>query len=79
MSEKIETLLEALPYIKKFAGSTFVIKYGGAAMEEVSSEKGIRERCGPPEICGYSSCYCSWRRTHDRQDAQGFADTYTVC
>ncbi len=36
MSEKVKTLLEALPYIKKFAGSTFVIKYGGAAMEEVS-------------------------------------------
>ncbi|OPX97926.1 MAG: Acetylglutamate kinase [Syntrophorhabdus sp. PtaU1.Bin002] len=34
MSEKIKTLLEALPYIKTFAGSTFVIKYGGAAMEE---------------------------------------------
>jgi acetylglutamate kinase len=34
MSEKVKTLLEALPYIKTFAGSTFVIKYGGAAMEE---------------------------------------------
>jgi acetylglutamate kinase len=34
MSEKVKTLLEALPYIKAFAGSTFVIKYGGAAMEE---------------------------------------------
>ena len=39
MSEKIETLLEALPYIKKFAGSTFVIKYGGAAMEEAGLKK----------------------------------------
>jgi len=39
MSEKVETLLEALPYIKKFAGSTFVIKYGGAAMEEVGLKK----------------------------------------
>ena len=53
MSEKIETLLEALPYIKKFAGSTFVIKYGGAAMEEVSPEKGICQRRSPPEIRGY--------------------------
>ena len=25
-------LIEALPYIKKFAGKTFVIKYGGQAM-----------------------------------------------
>ncbi len=39
MSEKIQTLLEALPYIKKFAGSVFVIKYGGAAMEEEALKK----------------------------------------
>lgn len=39
MSEKIKTLLEALPYISKFAGSVFVIKYGGAAMEEESLKK----------------------------------------
>jgi len=39
MSEKIKTLLEALPYIKRFAGSTFVVKYGGAAMEEESLKK----------------------------------------
>lgn len=34
MTDKVGTLLEALPYIKEFSGSTFVIKYGGAAMEE---------------------------------------------
>jgi acetylglutamate kinase len=39
MKEKVETLLEALPYIKEFAGTTFVIKYGGAAMEEESLKK----------------------------------------
>ncbi|MBA4416843.1 MAG: acetylglutamate kinase [Syntrophus sp. (in: bacteria)] len=39
MREKIETLLEALPYIKTFAGKTFVIKYGGAAMEEEHLKK----------------------------------------
>lgn len=39
MSEKIKTLLEALPYIKTFSGSTFVIKYGGAAMEEEDLKK----------------------------------------
>jgi acetylglutamate kinase len=39
MKEKIETILETLPYIKKFAGTTFVIKYGGAAMEEASLKK----------------------------------------
>ncbi|MDA8156977.1 MAG: acetylglutamate kinase [Actinomycetota bacterium] len=31
MIEKAGTLIEALPFIKKFSGKTFVIKYGGAA------------------------------------------------
>jgi acetylglutamate kinase len=32
--EKAAVLLEALPYIRRFHGETFVIKYGGAAMTE---------------------------------------------
>ncbi|MEO8204743.1 MAG: acetylglutamate kinase, partial [Chthoniobacterales bacterium] len=31
---RVETLIEALPYIQQYRGHTFVIKYGGAAMEE---------------------------------------------
>ena len=31
--EKASILIESLPYIKKFSGKTFVIKYGGHAME----------------------------------------------
>ena len=34
MSSNVDTLLEALPYIKEFHGRTVVIKYGGAAMRE---------------------------------------------
>jgi acetylglutamate kinase len=34
MGNNIDTLLEALPYIKDFHGRTVVIKYGGAAMRE---------------------------------------------
>ncbi len=30
--EKASILIESLPYIRKFSGKTFVIKYGGAAM-----------------------------------------------
>jgi acetylglutamate kinase len=30
--EKANSLIESLPYIRKFSGKTFVIKYGGAAM-----------------------------------------------
>ena len=35
----VATLLEALPYIREFHGSTVVIKYGGAAMDD----KNLRE------------------------------------
>ena len=34
MSASVETLLEALPYIRQFHGRTIVIKYGGSAMRE---------------------------------------------
>ena len=37
---KTETLLEALPYIQKFSGTTFVVKYGGSFMD--SPEVNIR-------------------------------------
>ena len=36
MTANVDTLLEALPYIKEFHGRTVVIKYGGAAMREVA-------------------------------------------
>ena len=39
--EKANILIEALPYIKKFYGSTFVIKYGGAAMIDEELKKNI--------------------------------------
>jgi len=34
VSNNVDTLLEALPYIREFHGRTVVIKYGGAAMRE---------------------------------------------
>ncbi|HXG47606.1 MAG TPA: acetylglutamate kinase, partial [Methylomirabilota bacterium] len=30
---KAATLLEALPYIQKYGGATFVVKYGGSFMD----------------------------------------------
>jgi acetylglutamate kinase len=33
-SDRLELLIEALPFIQKFRGQLFVIKYGGAAMED---------------------------------------------
>lgn len=35
---KAEVLLEALPYIQKFRGSTFVVKYGGSFMDDPNPE-----------------------------------------
>jgi len=35
---KAETLLEALPYIQKFNGATFVIKYGGSFMDSPNAD-----------------------------------------
>ena len=37
---KAATLLEALPYIQRFAGATFVVKYGGSFMD--SPEEAVR-------------------------------------
>src|SRR5213592_1970587 len=37
---KAATLLEALPYIQKFSGATFVIKYGGSFMD--SPDESVR-------------------------------------
>jgi acetylglutamate kinase len=36
LTASVETLLEALPYIREFHGRTVVIKYGGAAMTEAA-------------------------------------------
>src|SRR5689334_2051915 len=35
---KAQTLLEALPYIQRFRGETFVIKYGGSFMDSPEPE-----------------------------------------
>jgi acetylglutamate kinase len=37
--EKANTLLEALPYIRRFSGKTIVIKYGGHAMADEALKK----------------------------------------
>ena len=42
--QRAEILIEALPYIKRFTGKTFVIKYGGSVMEnEVLKKKFIED------------------------------------
>lgn len=40
--EKAAALMEALPYVQKFRGSTFVVKYGGSCLEHPDAE--VRSR-----------------------------------
>ena len=40
---KAETLSEALPYIQRYAGQTFVIKYGGHAMGDPEAAENFAE------------------------------------
>lgn len=39
IEEKTEVLIEALPYIRRYEGTSFVIKYGGAAMIDEGLEE----------------------------------------
>lgn len=39
--KKAEVLIEAIPYIRKFAGSTVVVKYGGSAMLDEDLKKSV--------------------------------------
>jgi acetylglutamate kinase len=41
VSTNVDTLLEALPYIREFHGRTVVIKYGGSAMREETLREGF--------------------------------------
>jgi acetylglutamate kinase len=40
---KAETLVEALPYLQRYAGTTFVVKYGGHAMGEPERQRDFAE------------------------------------
>ncbi|MGB3738324.1 MAG: acetylglutamate kinase, partial [Pontixanthobacter sp.] len=40
---KAETLIEALPYFQRYAGRTFVVKYGGHAMGDPKAAREFAE------------------------------------
>ena len=39
--EKANVLIEALPYIREFAGKKIVVKYGGSAMKDAHLKKSV--------------------------------------
>ncbi len=43
LEEKVKVFVEALPYIKKFTGKTFVIKFGGSIMENEEAKEAFIE------------------------------------
>jgi acetylglutamate kinase len=43
MLAKAETLIEALPYFQRYAGRSFVVKYGGHAMGDPEAARGFAQ------------------------------------
>lgn len=50
--EKAAVLIEALPYIRSFAGKTVVIKYGGAAMTSKDLQNSVMQDISLMKYCG---------------------------
>ena len=50
--ERAEILAEALPYIRKYAGATIVIKYGGNAMTDAALNEGFAKDVVLLKLCG---------------------------
>ena len=50
--ERAEILAEALPYIRKYAGATIVIKYGGNAMTDGALKEGFAKDVVLLKLCG---------------------------
>ena len=48
-AERAATLVEALPYIRRFAGQVVVVKYGGNALAGASDDDAWR--CSPKTSC----------------------------
>jgi acetylglutamate kinase len=49
---KAETLTEALPYLQRYAGATFVVKYGGHAMGDAAAAEDFAEDVVLLKACG---------------------------
>lgn len=49
---KAETLTEALPYLQRYAGKTFVVKYGGHAMGDPELQRDFAEDVVLLKACG---------------------------
>ena len=64
---KADTLLEALPYMQRFRGETFVIKYGGSFMD--STDSTVRSSVARAPLRGLKA-----RRVHARPDTSSLRE-----
>ena len=76
--KRVETLLESLPYIRMFSGSTMVIKYGGAAMssadlkDEFATDIALLRYVGIKPIIVHGDGSSLWVVTHAEDFGRGF-------
>ena len=57
--EKADVLLEALPYIRRFAGKLLVVKYGGHAMEDEELKDSFAQDVALMKYVGMNPWWCT--------------------
>ena len=72
----VETLLEALPYIKQFHGRTVVIKYGGAAMRDEALMDAVCDVAAQYAVPVYGLAGTAHERVSGRRDVGFVAEFY---
>ena len=65
VASKVATLMEAMPYLKKYAGKVIVIKYGGNAMINEELKAAVLQDVVMLKLLGMTApastrCWRSW-------------------
>ena len=58
-NQRAQVLVQALPYIKKYAGKTVVVKYGGNAMIDESLKNDVMNDIVLMQLVGINVVPCS--------------------
>jgi acetylglutamate kinase len=59
-SHRAAIIIEALPFIRAFAGKTVVVKYGGNAMVDPALTTAVMQDLILMRLCASSGCCPSW-------------------
>src|SRR3989338_7375941 len=60
IQQKVNVLIEAMPYIKKYSGKIFVIKYGGHAMLDKELKKSVMKDIALLKHVGINPIVVHW-------------------